>query len=253
MMNHSNSNSDSMKVAGVDGCRAGWIVATVSLKNKAKGFDRLILDKFAIVKDFAEVIKRAKDSEIICVDIPVGLSDNEHQRLCDVQARRMLGRPRASSIFTPPSRYCLWAVNYEQASSINLKYTGRKLNKQSYNLIPKIHEVDDLMTPKLHKKVREIHPEIGFFVLNGQKAIVENKKSVRGRTKRLKLLDRIFGHIRSHLRKASNSGYSTDDALDAAVAAWTAAQAVRGRSFTLPERPETDGRGLRMEILCPRV
>jgi len=46
-------------------------------------------------------------------------------------------------------------------------------------------------------------------------------------------------------------GYVMDDALDALVAAWTAGQTVIGKAGTLPQNPEFDSKGLRMEILCP--
>lgn len=235
----------------MDGCKKGWVVAIVSLNRKDGKSYSPTLCGFFVAGDFEGVMERADESKLICVDIPIGLSDNGNSRLCDVEARKLLGRPRASSIFTLPGRPCLSAENYRQARSINLKYTGRKLSKQSYNLLPKIRQVDKLMTPELQQNVREIHPELCFFVLNGQKPVAENKKTEPGQAKRFKLLHEIFRDLGTHLRKAPGRGYSIDDALDAAVAAWTAAEAVRAKAITLPARPETDGRGLRMEILCP--
>jgi len=42
-----------------------------------------------------------------------------------------------------------------------------------------------------------------------------------------------------------------DDALDAVVAAWTAGEAVIGKAKTLPEEPQLDSKGLKMEMLYP--
>lgn len=55
----------------------------------------------------------------------------------------------------------------------------------------------------------------------------------------------------STLAQAPPHGYLMDDALDAIVAAWTANQVVLGKVKTLPENPEIDSKGLRMEILYP--
>ncbi|MEK7993092.1 MAG: DUF429 domain-containing protein, partial [Planctomycetota bacterium] len=53
------------------------------------------------------------------------------------------------------------------------------------------------------------------------------------------------------LTQAPTRGYVMDDALDALVAAWTAGLAVRGKAQTLPEEPELDSKGLRMEMVHP--
>ena len=129
--------------------------------------------------------------------------------------------------------------------------TGKKLTKQTFALMKKIREVDDLMTPELQNRVREIHPEILFWALNGQKPIESNKKTVPGQAQRHNLLQRIFTDIDSILVRAPVSGCAMDDALDAVVAAWAAGQAVIGKAKTLPEEPQLDSKGLKMEMLYP--
>jgi len=117
----------------------------------------------------------------------------------------------------------------------------------------KIRKVDDLMTPALQRRVREIHPEISFWVLNSKKPIQQNKKTVPGQAQRHKLLQEIFIDMDSILAQVPPSGYVMDDALDALAAAWTAGQVVLGKAGTLPGTPELDSKGLRMEILCPAL
>lgn len=107
------------------------------------------------------------------------------------------------------------------------------------------------MTPELQNRVREIHPEILFWALNAQKPIELNKKTVPGQAQRHSLLQRIFTDIDSILIRAPISGCAMDDALDAIVAAWTAGQAVIGKTKTLPENPPLDRKGLKMEMLYP--
>src|SRR5437870_3658001 len=83
------------RLAGVDGCRLGWVVAT---------------------DDGVEVVPALDDVLVQCdavgIDIPIGLPD-AGPRACDVEARRRLG-PRRSSVFPAPRRALLpcrdWAA-----------------------------------------------------------------------------------------------------------------------------------------------
>jgi len=177
------SPEQSFQVAGVDGCKAGWFVAIASAMNESGRTDTpcvFELKRFLVAGTFAEVLSETSDCQLACVDIPIGLSDGKKPRECDVAARKLLRGPRASSVFPAPIRPCLSAQDYETASKISFERTGKKLTKQTFALMKKIREVDDLMTPELQNRVREIHPEILFWALNGQKPIESNKKTVPG-------------------------------------------------------------------------
>ena len=242
------------QVAGVDGCKAGWLVAVVSVTNESSRRNTpcvFELKRVLVASTFSEVLSRTADCELVCVDIPIGLSDGDKPRECDSEARELLRGRRASSVFPSPIRPCLSPVDYETASKISFEHAGKKLNKQTYALMKKIREVDDLMTPELQNRVREIHPEILFWALNGQKAIQQNKKTVPGQAQRHKLLQRVFTDMDSILAQAPPRGFAMDDAFDALVAAWTAGQAVMGKARMLPENPGIDSKGLRMEMLYP--
>jgi len=74
------------------------------------------------------------------------------------------------------------------------------------------------------------------------------KRSVRGRGERLKLLSKSFPDIPAHLNQLERRLAGPDDLLDAAAAAWTAVRIGQKQAVHLPEEPEYDGTGLRMEI-----
>jgi len=241
------------QIAGVDGCKAGWFAAIASATKESETDTscKFNLENVFIASTFTEVLSKTPDCKLVCVDIPIGLRDGNRPRECDVTARKLLRGPRASSVFPAPIRPCLSANNYKTASKICFEHSGKKLNKQSFFLLEKIRQVDDLMTPALQNRVREIHPEILFWALNGQKPIESNKKTVLGQAQRHNLLQRIFTDIDSILVRAPVSGCAMDDALDAIVAAWTAGQAIIGKAKTLPEKPQFDSKGLKMEMLYP--
>jgi len=250
------STQKSFQVAGVDGCKAGWCVAVarpIDTGNRQDADCVLELKRFFVAGTFAEVLAKTGDCALVCVDIPIGLSDGMRPRECDVAARKMLRGPRASSVFPAPVRPCLTADDYETACRISVGCSGKKMSRQSFAILPKIREVDDLMTPQLQSRVREIHPEVSFCALNSNEPLYHNKRTVGGQAARHKLLQTGLINIDDVLADGPSRGYNMDDALDAIVAAWTASRAVVGKAVTLPPNPALDGKGLRMEILCPNA
>jgi len=241
----------SRRVAGVDGCKAGWFVVITLVTEPPIKLGAKYLD-FCVASSFADVLTKTTDCKLICVDIPIGLSDGDKPRQCDVLARKILGPGRASSIFPPPIRLCLSAKNPQTASEICFKHSGKKLNRQSFFIMPKIREVDRAMTPQLQQRVREIHPELAFWALNGEKPVSHKKRKLAGRNERMKLLAPIFPDIAELVAEARKpKQVAPDDILDALAAVWTASQIVLGKAETLPKNQELDSKGLRMEILYP--
>ena len=55
--------------------------------------------------------------------------------------------------------------------------TGKGLNKQTFNILPKIKEVDDSLAScgKARKIIREIHPEVCFWALAGNRPMQYNR------------------------------------------------------------------------------
>ena len=164
-------------VAGIDGCRSGWIVVLVEYDA-----GHLCNHHVTLCPTFADVLGLDPKPKVIAIDIPIGLLDKPEPggRECDRQARKLLGR-RASSIFSPPTRSMLEATHYEQVRT-------QGLSIQSFNILPKIREVDRLMTLELQKRIHEAHPELAFMSLAGA-PMTHNKKTREGREERLRALE----------------------------------------------------------------
>jgi len=192
-------------------------------------------------------------ASVICVDIPIGLLDRPGQRACDVEARRMLGRGRASSVFPPPSRRALSFGDYRAASDVNMQLTGRRLNKQSFNISPKVREVDEAMKPVMQERVREAHPELSFRSLNGGVALPSSKKTAGGRNHRWRLLRAVLAGLarKATLPAELRGRCQADDYIDALACAWTAIYAAGGTARRIPPEAEVDERDLRMEMWLP--
>ena len=224
---------------GVDGCKAGWLCFMVDLDS--------IETDFRILPQFAEVIIDFKCANVIAVDIPIGLAE-WGARACDIEARSRLGKPRSNSVFPAPIRPILSASTYEKACQRSLRTVGKKVSKQAFGILSKVREVDQVTSPGLQNWVYEVHPELCFCALNGDKPMQFGKRSARGRGERMKLLSKPFPQIQAHLDRLERRLAGPDDLLDAAAAAWTAVRIGQKQAVHLPGKPEFDRIGLRMEI-----
>lgn len=232
-------------VAGVDGCRAGWYV--VLWDTEANRFSG------GVQPDFSGVLAFAEEAEIIAVDIPIGLLDHALPggRVCDVYARKLLHPNRMSSVFSAPVRRTLNAETYTEALSLNRdsSHYDRGLSKQCFGILPKIREVDARMSTDLQKRVREVHPELSFFALNGDFPLTHAKRNLQGRAERLELLVRAgFAPLIAQNLGARLAGAEPDDLLDASAACWSARRIAEGAATALPPEPHRDSRGLCMQI-----
>jgi predicted RNase H-like nuclease len=235
-------------VAGLDGCRAGWVLATVRPTPSGPGRPRIeirVIDGLeAVAEDLASGRLAAAG-----IDIPIGLPPRG-PRACDVAARRMLG-PRRSTVFPAPARRVLAATTYEEACARSRAVNGTAVSKQLFNILPKIREVDRLLarTPSLQAQLFEMCPELGFGVLTGR-PMLHAKRTADGRAERLSALRRPFGDV-ADLVARPPAGAARDDVLDALVGAWTARRFATGTCLRLGgvgDIVEIDETGLRMEV-----
>ena len=208
---------------------------------------------FTILKSIRELSGYLDEAKLALLDIPIGLRGrNPDERLCDKGARALLGPARASSVFPGPSRYALECSSYEAASAKNRECTGRGLSKQSWAIAPKVREVDAFLQQEEQRhKIREMHPEICFWALNGRRPMEHNKKTTEGYEQRIALLTEFLPGARKIVETALSQyprkQLARDDIVDALVGAVTAS--LPGILQTIPSMPEIDDAGLTMEIV----
>lgn len=234
----------SVWVAGADGYSAGWAVVLFDVVQQRV--------RRRLVPSFAEVVDLPEAPVVLGVDMVIGLPDQAVRggRACDRAARRLLGRARGSSVFSPPARPALSATSYEDALARNRAHSpdGIGLSIQAYHLLPKMREVDALLTPARQERVVEVHPELSFLAMNGG-AAVPSKHTPEGRAIREHLLAAaLFPDAVAAVDAIATSTAKADDWLDAHAVCWTARRKYEGAAVRLPEDPPTDARGLHMEI-----
>lgn len=230
---------------GIDGCRAGWLMIKITGQLQVES---------CLLKSISEIndhINTATGS--VFIDMPIGISDEVNNRNCDKMARKILGR-RGSSVFPVPVRQILPIKDYELANSLNRQITGKGISKQTFNIMPKINELDRFMQKFEREKpglMLEAHPELQFYMLNNEIDLQFNKKTAHGINERLVILSRIFTAAEQcfHMirEKYLKKEAADDDIIDALVLA-VAAEQCRGDITFLPEEIETDRYSLPMRI-----
>jgi predicted RNase H-like nuclease len=121
-------------------------------------------------------------------------------------------------------------------------------------IAPKIREVDETLrnARSLASRVFEVHPEVAFWRLNGDRALPEPKK-VKGRpfapglALRRKLLAR-HGFSEAATEAAAPAGAAIDDVLDALACAAIARRLLAGLAVPFPDPPLRDELGLPIAI-----
>lgn len=240
-----------IEFVGVDGCPAGWF---------SVGFDTIGGYELKVFPAFSELVNYYDDAKLVLVDIPIGLPEGPGGRECDTKARKQLGSPRSSSVFSAPTRQTVRQAAespaaYCCANATEQAIAGKGISQQAFRIAPKIAQVDRLLRCRdstATPEVREVHPEVCFWALNGQKAMQFNKKEPQGEKQRNRILDQFEARTRAMYgeacRRFVGGGVGKDDILDALVAAVTA-RCGFGRLRTIPECPPTDCKGLPMEMV----
>ena len=241
------SHPNGFTAYGVDGCRDGWLVVALHPSGRSDWF---------VAASIADIVSVAGESDRVFVDIPIGLPRDARERHCDLAARAALKAPRASSVFRAPVRAVFAARVHEHAGDISAEITQKRLPRQTWAIVPKIAEVDNLLRhcDKARHIVREIHPELCFWGLAGT-PMPNRKKTGVGFQERLAILTRFWPAAKHFvdgvLRDTRRKDVARDDVLDAVVAALVAAQPA-GELRCLPRWPEIDEVGLPMEMVFAR-
>ena len=238
-----------MWIAGVDGCRSGWLAA---LLRRDTGEIRL-----RILPALQSLLNEPAPPQIIAVDMPIGLPDriDGPGRAAEQAVRPLLGG-RQSSVFSIPSREAVYAGEYRDACAVALATSDppKKISKQGFMLFGRIREIDALLRARreLTERIFEAHPEVAFWRMNGGAALDEPKK-VRGRPYEpgIALRRRLLieaGLPRERVEAPAPRGAGVDDMLDAFATLVVARRILDGQARAYPSPPARDRYGIPIAI-----
>ena len=223
-----------MNVFGLDGAPQGWSVAYQDSEG------RILL---TLVRDLSEFIHRFPQATHVAIDMIIGLPEHAKKggREAEKEARKLLS-PRGSVVFSSPCRDAVYAQDYPEALNINRQSSPDcvGLSKQSFNITPKIKEVDRFLQQhtSLRSLLHETHPELSFWEMNHRKPL-KSKHSPEGKDERRALLRQYNILPTAHMSK---------DDVDAIACLWSALRIQRGESQRIPFSPPLDRLLLPMKI-----
>jgi predicted RNase H-like nuclease len=242
-------------IAGVDGCKAGWITVV-----KRRGEPLSV----RVCGTFSDIVAGLAENAIIAVDMPIGLPTmiRGSGRTAEIAARKVLSKKK-SSIFSIPSREAVYSEPDEfpswsersaarKRADTRARQTSeppRGVSHQAFSIFPKIRDIDALLRsrPSLIESVFESHPEVAFRELNMGCEMHFGKKSAEGASERKQVL-RTHGLDVMFLELPSPKGSSRDDFLDAAVMLVVAGRLAHGEARSFPDPPENDDYGIPVAI-----
>ena len=240
-------------VAGLDGCRGAWAVALIDLDDPARW-------RRTRVPRVIDLLDGPEAPACIGIDVPIGLPDRVSGggRSADRAARALLGAGR-SSVFPVPPRPAVYAASYDAAKALSRAGSAPPFapSIQCWNILRYVREVDDLLRghPDLAARLHEVHPEVAFFRLNGDRRLGAGKKGparAEGLAERRALLI-AAGLPAALVGSRPQPGVGADDHLDAMAALVVARDIAAGRAEPLPKVIERDSYGLPIVIWAPAV
>jgi len=221
-------------VLGVDGWRGAWVGARLEGRTVTLG----------VLRDAREVLAMT-DVEVIGIDMPIGLPDNESRR-CDDEARELLrGLGAGSSVFPTPVRAVLATDDYAEARAVSRAATNppRAPSAQAFQLVKAIRALDEALGDPPAGHVFEVHPELAFRALDP--GVRDPKLTARGMAQRLAALRRVMDVEQALL--AAPARVPAADALDACAAAWSAQRIADGVACSVgDDARDRRGRPLRI-------
>ncbi|MEI4484704.1 DUF429 domain-containing protein [Frigidibacter sp. MR17.14] len=229
-----------MRIAGIDGCKAGWI-AVVAEEGRpdtaAPHFASTVAGLFA-----------AAAPAFALVDMPIGFVEGPAPRETEAAIRARL-KGKASSVFPVPARAALAASDYHEASVVNRSRLGKGLTKQTFAIFPKMRDLDEAISAIGQTRLREGHPEVSFAEMNGA-PVLSRKRKPDGQAERIALLTAQGFDAAGLAAQAKANGCAVDDMLDATALLWSAMRFRRGHHNTYPAQPMRDARGLEMSVIA---
>jgi len=176
--------------------------------------------------------------QVIALAAPVGLLEEQRRggRTCEREARRLLGPRRGAAIASAPARSAL-------AGGADLPGVSAVARLHLHST----REANEQLQPYWQRVVYEVHPELSFYQLNGDQPLTSPKRTPVGRKERRELLEARLPGVQ-RLLDAKVKGAREKHLLDATACLWTARRIAARAVQRLPEDPEWDETGLRMEI-----
>ena len=228
-------------LGGVVPCPGGWLVLPARLAAVT-----VIVEEPMVMPTLIEVLEFKPKFEAAAIFAPVGFEDepNGPFRPCDREARDMVGWPRLAAIKPIPSRAALRAKTREEARELEPWLTNDDFRRMKW-----IREAEQEFQPFHQRNWFAAHPDLSFYVLNGDKPLTSSPYQAEGVYERMNLIKSKLPGVEDAVTATPPAGAAQVHLLQAAGLLWTARRAAGRAVNRLPADPNWDNSGLRMELV----
>ena len=167
-------------LGGVVPCPGGWLVLPARLAAVT-----VIVEEPMVFKTLIEVLEFKPKFEAAAIFAPVGFQDEPAgpYRPCDVEAREMVGWPRLAAIKPIPSRAALRAATRDEARELEPWLTNEGFRRMKW-----IREAEREFQPFHQRNWFAAHPDLSFYVLNGDRPVTSSPYQPEGVYERMNLI-----------------------------------------------------------------
>jgi predicted RNase H-like nuclease len=228
-------------LGGITPCPGGWLMLPARLAAVT-----VIVEEPVVVRTLLEVLDWKPKFDAAAIECPVGFEDEPvgPYRPCDREAQDMVGWPRKVAVKPIPSRAALHAKTRDEARRIEPWLTNDDLRRFKW-----IREAEELFQPFHQRNYFAAHPDLSFYVLNGDKPLKSSPYQHEGVIERMNLIRNKLPGVDEIVTAAPPQGAGQIHLLRAAGLLWTARRAAGRAVNRLPADPNWDNSGLRMEIV----
>lgn len=228
-------------LGGVVPCPAGWLVVPGRLAGVT-----LVVEEPFVLPSVLEVLDYRPKFDAGAIYAPIGFPEHPvgPYRPCDDEARRLLGWPRRVGIRPVPSRAALRAASREEARRIEPWLTNDDLRRFKH-----YREIDELFQPFHQRHWFSAHPDLSFYLLNGERPVRSSPFQAEGIVERIELIRAKLPGVEDLLHASPPQGAAQLHVVQAAALLWTARRGAGRAINRLPADPMWDDSGLRMELV----
>jgi predicted RNase H-like nuclease len=228
-------------IAGITPCPGGWAVMSARLAAAT-----VVCEEPFVLPTLLDVLDYKPKFDAAAIYVPIGFSDAPEgpYRACDREAMEMVGWPRAVGFRPVPSRAALAAKTRKEALQLEPWLTRDDLRR-----FPVLREVDEMFQPFHQRSFYSAHPDLSFYLLNGEQPLTTSPFHEEGVIERLALVRDKLNSVDHYIMATPPTGCSQVHLTQAAGLLWTARRAAGRAINRLPAEPEWDSTGLRMELV----
>ncbi len=228
-------------LGGVVPCPGGWVVVSGRLAGVT-----MVVEEAMVLPNLLEVLDHRPKFDAGAIYAPIGLADQPCSRFrpCDEEARQLLGWPRSVGIRPVPSRAALNAPSHAAARELEPWLTNDDLRR-----FPRYREVEDLFQPFHQRMWVSAHPDLSFYMLNGDRPLKSSPFHGEGIVERIELIRAKVPGIEDLLNASPPEGAGQIHIVQAAALLWTARRGAGRAINRLPMDPTWDSNGLRTELV----